>query len=214
VNPFLSDVVSRETVYKTVSDAIAATKNVNTTFSDTTAHWASSTIAAAVKLQIIGGYDDGSFRPNAPVTRAEFTAMIARAFGLASNPAAADFRDTASNWAAGYIGALAEKGIVTGYADGSFKPGATITRAEMVTMIGRVLNLDALQTGTPVGFTDVSSNYWAAGAIQQAASANLVQGVSASAFAPQNNATRAEAVVLIIRALETDSSIKALIEGL
>ena len=214
VNPFLSDVVSRETVYKTVSDAIAATKNVNTTFSDTTAHWASSTIAAAVKLQIIGGYDDGSLRPNAPVTRAEFTAMIARAFGLASNPAAADFRDTASNWAAGYIGALAEKGIVTGYADGSFKPGSTITRAEMVTMIGRVLNLDALQTGTRAGFTDVSSNYWAAGAIQQAASANLVQGVSASAFAPQNNATRAEAVVLIIRALETDSSIKALIEGL
>ncbi|WP_310830794.1 S-layer homology domain-containing protein [Paenibacillus pedocola] len=214
VNPFQAGVVSRETVRKTVSDAIAATKNINKTFSDTIGHWGGSTIAAAVKLQIIDGYADGSFRPNAPVTRAEFTAMIARAFGLQANPAGAEFRDAGSNWAAGYIGALAEKGIITGYADGSFKPGATISRAEMVTIIGRMLNLGVLQTGTPVSFTDVSSDYWAAAAIKQAASSNLIQGVAASSFAPRSNATRAEAVSLIIRALETDSSIKALIEEL
>ncbi|CAH1220506.1 hypothetical protein PAECIP111892_04855 [Paenibacillus auburnensis] len=211
VNPFQTGVVSRETVRKTVSDAIAATKNTNKTFSDTTGHWGGSTIAAAVKLQIIDGYADGSFRPNAPVTRAEFTAMIARAFGLEANPAGAEFRDAGSNWAAGYIGALAEKGIVTGYADGSFKPGATISRAEMVTIIGRMLNLGVLPTGTPVTFTDVGSDYWAAAAIKQAAASNLIQGVAASSFAPRSNATRAEAVSLIIRALETDSSIKALI---
>ncbi|WP_445667819.1 S-layer homology domain-containing protein [Paenibacillus sp. FSL H8-0122] len=214
VDPFQSGVVSREAVYKTVTEAIAATKNQSISFKDTADHWGSSTIATAVKLQIISGYADGSFRPDAPVTRAEFSAMIARSFGLGTTSAASKFGDTASNWAAGYIGVLADKGIVTGYSDGSFKPGATITRAEMVTIIGRVLDLGVLQTGTPVSFKDVSSSYWAADAIRQAASANLVKGISASAFAPKNQATRAEAVAVIIRAMESDSSVKALIAGL
>jgi autotransporter-associated beta strand protein len=214
VNPFQSNVVSQEKVLKLVSESIAATKNDNTTFNDTANHWGGNAIAIAVKLRIVDGYEDGSFHPNASVTRAEFAAMIARTFGLASSPASAVFQDTKSHWAAGYIGALTEKGIVSGYGDGRFKPNATISRAEMVTIIARVLNLSVLSTGVHASFTDVSSEYWAANAIEQAASAKLVQGVSASAFAPKSNATRAEAVTLIIRALESDSSIKELIEGL
>lgn len=214
VSPFKSGVVSQEAVLKAVSDSIAATVNENTSFNDTSSHWGSNAIAAAVKLRIIDGYADGSFRPNAAVTRAEFAAMIARAFGLGSSTASAEFQDTGSTWAAGYIATLAEKGIVTGYADGSFKPNATITRAEMVTIIARVLNLGVLATSTQASFTDVTSDHWAADVIKQASSANLVQGVSASAFAPKSNTTRAEAVTLIIRALESDSSVKALIEGL
>ncbi|MNP81470.1 Surface layer protein precursor [compost metagenome] len=84
----------------------------------------------------------------------------------------------------------------------------------MVTILSRVLNFGVLESGGAADFTDVSSNNWAAAAIKQAASAKLVQGVSASSFAPGHNATRAEAVTLIIRALETDSSVKALIAGL
>ncbi|MCL6602206.1 MAG: S-layer homology domain-containing protein [Paenibacillus sp.] len=214
VNPFQSKVVSQETVLKAVIDSIAATKNESIKFSDTGSHWGGSTIATAVKLRIIDGYQDGTFRPNASVTRAEFAVMIARAFGLSSSPASAVFQDTGSEWAAGYIGALVEKGIVTGYADGSFKPNATISRAEMVTIISRVLDLSVLSTGSQASFADVSSEYWAANAIKQASSAKLIQGVSVSAFAPKSNANRAEAVTLIIRALESDSSIKELIEGM
>ncbi|MNV38778.1 Surface layer protein precursor [compost metagenome] len=84
----------------------------------------------------------------------------------------------------------------------------------MVAIIGRVLNLGVISEGAPAGFTDVGSGYWAADAIKQASSAKLIQGVSSSAFAPQNKATRAEAVTLIIRALESDSQIKELIAGL
>ncbi|MNB75455.1 Cellulosome-anchoring protein precursor [compost metagenome] len=214
VNPFQSNVVSRETVLKTVSDSIAATKNVNRAFSDTASHWGGSMIAAAVKLRIVDGYKDGTFRPDAPVTRAEFAAMIARAFGLTESAGSAKFPDARSNWAAGYIGALADKGVLSGYGDGSFKPNAAISRAEMVAIIGRVLNLGVISEGAPAGFTDVGSGYWAADAIKQASSAKLIQGVSSSAFAPQNKATRAEAVTLIIRALESDSQIKELIAGL
>lgn len=213
VNPFQSKVVSQETVLKAVIDSIAATKNESIKFSDTGSHWGGSTISTAVKLRIIDGYQDGTFRPNASVTRAEFAAMIARAFGLSSSPASAVFQDTGSSWAADYIGSLVEKGIVTGYTDGSFKPNATISRAEMVTIIARVLDLSVLSTGSQASFADVSSEYWAANAIKQASSAKLIQGVSASAFAPKSNANRAEAVTLIIRALESDSSIKELIEA-
>lgn len=214
VNPFKSGVVSQETVLKTVNEAIAATKNEQKTFSDISGHWANRSIGAAVKLRMVDGYENGSFRPNASVTRAEFTAMIARAFGLGKNSASASFKDTKSSWAAGYISALADKGVITGYADGNFKPNATISRAEMVTIIARVLNLNALATSAPTSFSDVDSSNWAAAAIAQASSANLVQGLSSSVFSPSGKATRAEAVTIIIRALESDSSIKALIEGL
>ncbi|CAM4409321.1 S-layer homology domain-containing protein [Paenibacillus macerans] len=214
VSPFKADAVSREAVLKAVGDAVAATKNENKTFSDTSHHWGENSIAKAVKLRIVDGYKDGTFRPDGSVTRAEFTAMIVSAFGLTPSAAAAVFKDTGSHWAAGYIGALAEKGIVNGYADGSFKPNATITRAEMVTMISRVMNLSVLSTGARASYSDVSSGHWAADAIEQASSAKLIQGISASSFAPDRKAARAEAVTLILRALESDSKIKAMIEGL
>lgn len=214
VNPFQSNVISQQAVLQAITDAIAAASNRTTSFKDTASHWGSDTIGTAFKLGIVDGYSDGTFRPDATVTRAEFVAMIARAFGLTAGSASTDFKDTSAHWAAGYIATLAEKDIVNGYTDGSFKPNATISRAEMVAIISRVLNLEVLATGTPASFTDVSSNYWAAQAIQQASSANLVQGMSASTFVPQNHATRAEALTIIIRALKSDSSIRALIEGL
>lgn len=214
VNPFKSGVVSQGTVLKTLNEAIAATKNETKTFSDITGHWADRNISAAMKLRMINGYANGKFQPNASVTRAEFTAMIARAFGLGESAASASFKDTSSNWAAGYIDALADKGVIGGYQDGSFKPNATISRAEMVAIIARMLNLNALATSTPASFNDVDSSNWAADVIAQASSANLVQGLSSSVFSPNGKATRAEAVTLIIRALESDSSIKELIEGL
>lgn len=214
VNPFQSKAVNREAILKMISDSIAATKGVNTTYSDTNSHWGRTAIGAAVKLRIVNGHADGTFRPNASVTRAEFAAMIARAFGIATSPATAAFKDTSSHWAAGYISAFEEKGILSGYPDGSFKPNATISRAEMVTIIARVMNMNVLMTSEVISYTDVSSEHWAAYPIKQASSARLVQGVSGAIFAPNHKATRAEAVTLLIRALESDRSIKEMMEGL
>ncbi|MED4953792.1 S-layer homology domain-containing protein [Paenibacillus macerans] len=81
-------------------------------------------------------------------------------------------------------------------------------------MISRVMNLSVLSTGARVSYSDVSSGHWAADAIEQASSAKLIQGISASSFAPDRKAARAEAVTLILRALESDSKITAMIEGL
>ncbi|WP_366514419.1 S-layer homology domain-containing protein [Paenibacillus sp.] len=211
---FKSGVVSKEDVLKMINEAIAATKNQQFPIRDITSHWANEHINIALKLRVVNGYENGSFKPNAPVTRAEFIAMIARAFGMNENKAAHSFKDVDSNWAAGYIGALADKGVINGYADGSFKPNATITRAEMIAIIARVLDLNALAIDAPTKFSDVKSGNWAAEAIELASSAKLVNGLTASKFAPNGKSTRAEAVTIIIRALESDSEIKSLIAGL
>ncbi|OXM82914.1 S-layer homology domain-containing protein [Paenibacillus rigui] len=84
----------------------------------------------------------------------------------------------------------------------------------MVTIFARILDLSLLAKNTSANFTDVDIDYWAKDGIQQAAAAHLVPGATDAKFEPNNNATRAEAVAIMIRALESDGSIKELIQGL
>ncbi|HQD74889.1 MAG TPA: S-layer homology domain-containing protein, partial [Bacillota bacterium] len=92
-------------------------------------------------LGVIAGYPDGTFRPEEPVTRAEFAKMIVVMLGL-ENAAnlmkgqAVSFSDvSATHWASGYINVAEMKGVVNGYPDGTFKPEASITYAEALKMI-------------------------------------------------------------------------------
>ncbi|MGG4146051.1 S-layer homology domain-containing protein [Paenibacillus algorifonticola] len=215
VNAFRSEVINEEALIKAVSDSIAAAKDENVSFSDSSNHWGNKSISIAVKLGIVDGYQDGMFRPDESVTRAEFAAMIFRAFALKTDSQTSiSFHDTASSWASPYINTLAAKGIVNGYADGSFKPDGTITRAEMVAILARLLDLGKLSAGDPASFEDVNSSYWAKDVIEQASAAHLIQGVSAHTFEPNSSGSRAEALTIIIRALESNSSIKELIQGM
>ena len=217
-SPFRSGIVDAAALLQSLTQraAAAAAPASAGTFSDLPAgHWSGGAVSKAAKLGIVSGYANGTFRPNAPVTRAEFSAMIARAFGIEPAAASASFGDTGSNWAAGYIGALSDLGVVAGYSDNSFKPNAKISRAEMAVMIARVINLGELPAAAaPASFSDVGSDHWAAGVIDQAASAGLLNGAYASSFAPNKNASRAEAITLIVRTLESDVSVKSLLEGL
>lgn len=91
------------------------------------------------KLKIITGYPDGTFRPDAPVTRAEFAAIAAR-FDEKSARTTASFRDIYGHWAERYISRSAELGWIRGYTDNTFRPDQSITRAEAMALINRVLN--------------------------------------------------------------------------
>ncbi|MCD1259884.1 S-layer homology domain-containing protein [Paenibacillus athensensis] len=214
VHPFRSSAVNGEDVVRVVKNAIARAQDVNVSFTDTSGHWGQPDVTKAVKLSIVEGYPDGSFHPDEAVTRAEFATMVYHAFGLEKTTTSAAFGDTATHWASGYISALAAVGILNGYDDGSFRPDATISRAEMVTIFARILNMELMAEGTAGGFADVDNAYWAKDAIQQALAAKLVEGVTATTFAPQQSATRAEAVTLLLRALQSDSSVKELLAGL
>ncbi|WP_408976224.1 S-layer homology domain-containing protein [Paenibacillus jiagnxiensis] len=106
--------------------------------------WSRSYVAQAVQLGIISGYEDGTFRPSAKMNRTEMTVMMVRALGLTVDPAAKPtFADAARipAWAAPYVAAAAEAGLVQGAGKNQFNPVAEATRAEVVTLL-----LNALET--------------------------------------------------------------------
>jgi serine protease len=105
-------------------------------------HWAHTAISAAVQAGIVNGYPDGSFRPDAPVTRMEMTAMLARALGIEvlTTPMAAPFSDVEeSYWGSGLLLEMRTKGWISGYDDGSFDTERFATRAEFSALISRTL---------------------------------------------------------------------------
>ena len=103
--------------------------------------WFNNAVSTLAKMGILGGYEDGSFRPNAPITRAEFTKIAVSFFEKASEIAYdGRFTDIAgSEWYADAVAGAAYYGLIDGYGDGTFRPGANITRAEACTIVNRVL---------------------------------------------------------------------------
>ena len=89
-------------------------------------------------MGIIKGYEDGSFKPDASISRAEFAAIAAR-FDPDGDKTPATFSDVSSHWAKDEISIAANHGWIKGYEDGSFKPDQKITRAETMTLVNRVL---------------------------------------------------------------------------
>jgi len=104
-------------------------------------HWANSYIGAAFQSGLMQGYSDGTFRPEGMITRGELAAIIARAFKLEGTGGASFSDVNTSSWSYAYIDALASNQIVTGYADGTFKPNQDITRAEFATIMTRLLEI-------------------------------------------------------------------------
>ena len=100
--------------------------------------WFCCAVSTLSKMGIIKGYEDGSFKPNDPISRAEFAAIAAR-FDPDGDKTPATFADVTSHWAKDEISIAANHGWIKGYEDGSFKPDQKITRAETMTLVNRVL---------------------------------------------------------------------------
>lgn len=118
------------------------TSDVND-FSDVASgDWFNVTVSSLAQMGVIAGYEDGSFRPNAPITRAEFAAIATRFFaerGVTYNEGL--FADiTGDEWFADVVAAAAERGLLGGYPDGTVRPNATITRAESCAVVNRMLD--------------------------------------------------------------------------
>jgi hypothetical protein len=104
--------------------------------------------------------------------------------------------------------------LISGYPDGTFKPDQTITRQEMIVMLIRIVNLDNLEKDPAKGeFRDLDDAY-AAEAIQEAAQAGIVSGKGNGVFDPNGNATRAEALQIILNVLKLKPELKELLESL
>lgn len=174
-------------------------------FRDIAGHWAKAAIERAAKLGFVNGYEDGTFQPQGLVTRAEFATMLARAIQLPpKDNAQLAFADQSSipAWAKSSISSAVSAGIVSGYEDNTFRPGQMISRAEITTMIVRAsgIQADEQQLSTFADKDQIPA--WAHSYIAAAAEAGLIQGKGDNLFMPNDNATRAEAVTLILSLLD------------
>jgi hypothetical protein len=131
--------------------------------------WYANQVCYMQQLGVLADYTrDGSFRPNEPVTRAEFATLAAHFDNLALT-ASNNFNDVPNtHWAVKYINSAAQKGWIAGYPDGTFRPEAPIARAEVVTLVNRILNraadqsyLTAHAAELPRNYSDITSAHWA-----------------------------------------------------
>lgn len=147
-------------------------------FSDVTSdQWYNNAISTMAKAGIITGYDDGTFKPNNVITRAEFAAIAAR-FDSDTYSGEDKFTDIGGHWASEYINRAAEKGWINGYEDGTFKPDQNITRAEAMTLVNNVLNRHVQADGMLDGmatWTDNTEDKWYYTAVQEATNSHTYE---------------------------------------
>jgi uncharacterized repeat protein (TIGR02543 family) len=132
--------------------------------------WYAQAVKYLASIGILEGYSDGTFRPNAHITRAEFVTALSR-FDMSESAETGKFSDVAGHWASGYISNAAEKGWTEGYPDGTFRPNAEITRAEAATMINGMLERGIDAEDVPdyaPSYTDIDEGHWGYGAIMEA----------------------------------------------
>ena len=174
-------------------------------FSDISSkHWAQKEIERLQENNLIGGYSDGTFRPNNPITRAEAVKIIVQTNNIdieQEATAKSSHSDVpTSYWAFPYIEAAEKHGLITGYADGSFRPVATLTRADSAVLIARAFELSAPST-TATQPNDVSSDHWAASSIDTLISNGVAVGDRDGNFQPSKMVSRSEFAALLARTL-------------
>lgn len=135
--------------------------------------WYNNIISTMTKKSILKGYPDGSFRPDANITRAELAAIITRFVEDTNYEGSNLFTDISGHWAANEINVAANIGWIERYPDGSFRPDAKITRAEVVTMVNRVMeripeNANDLLADMKIWPDNADTSQWYYIAIQEA----------------------------------------------
>jgi hypothetical protein len=170
---------------------------------------------------IIKGYSDGCFRPDQPITRAEFITLVMKGTGKAAaiNSQYQPFKDVPpiyGEWYSENVNMAAMMGFVSGYSDGTFRPNANITRAEALQILCQVdtthCGLSINTTNQPIEslntFNDVNENDWFFAAIVSAKYNHLADGVSSTKFEPNRNLTRAEATKIISNFMDLEGTIE------
>lgn len=149
-------------------------------------------------IKFIVGYPDGTVKPEGALTRAEGATMIAKLLAdeLAEsipNAASTGFTDSAKEWYTDYVAYIKTKNIISGYPDGSFQPNAPITRAEVSSMVAKLMT----KTRIPTPFSDVAE-HWALAAIEEVYGASVIDGDAKSTlFRPNDNIKRAEVASIL-----------------
>jgi len=173
--------------------------------SDVSGHWAEPEVEDWFDRGWITGYGDGAFRPDDPVSRAEFVAFVGRAYDLPDATESPGFDDVnEEDWHFDHVADAVDAGIIAGRDENTFDPNAKITRQESAVILERLLDLEPRTD--PPGFADQGEiANWAEDAVEAVSAAEVVEGYDEDGtFRPDASITRAETVVVLDRGLEFD----------
>ncbi|MBX9939019.1 MAG: S-layer homology domain-containing protein [Candidatus Obscuribacterales bacterium] len=171
---------------------------------DTKGHWAESYVGQLTQRSIIGGFPDGSFKPDDGITRAQFAAIAMKALNVPPAAGAAQFKDVSPTyWASKAIAAVSQAGLVTGFPDGTFKPEDKITRAQALVILAKALPSGLADVSILNSYQDGSSvPSWAAPSVAKAAKARIIVSYpDPSQIRPNLNASRADVAALTYQTL-------------
>ncbi|MGI6605876.1 MAG: S-layer homology domain-containing protein [Peptococcia bacterium] len=186
-------------------------------FSDIGGHWAEKEIKAWTARELAGGYPDGTFRPDSPITRAEFVTLVNRAFdsskmlgmdemAISQTSGTAGFRDVAAtDWYAPEFAKAVAIGYLSGYPDGTVKPQNLLTRQEAAVLLARIMPSAGLAKDN-IFVDQAQIPEWSEAAIAAAANGGYMKGYPDGTFQPARPITRAEAISLLDRAVGTLSN--------
>jgi len=148
-------------------------------------------------VSFIEGYDDGTFKPEGDISRAEISTILMRVLELQTTTDS-DFDDVPSDyWASEAIATMEQAGLIKGYGNDLYKPGSSITKGEMATILSRIIDMLGIEVETvDVPYSDIQ-DHWAYDAIVKAYSYGIQAHEGELAFDPDEELTRAEAVVMV-----------------
>jgi hypothetical protein len=187
---------------------LAAGSGALKTFEDIASHWAREDIEFLASRDIVKGLSDNRFNPSGEVSRAEFAAMLARAFNLSAGDGALPFEDVANNaWYQAEVSAAYQAQWIQGVSGTRFAPNDRISREQMAVMIMKAFlhstkgEIKPEEAEADLPFKDAAAiSSWAAAYVRLASEEKLIQGIDES-FKPSLYADRAQAAVMISRLL-------------
>ncbi|MBW4642127.1 MAG: S-layer homology domain-containing protein [Goleter apudmare HA4340-LM2] len=200
-------------------DFLAATSDtlgrisVITGFPDLSGHWAATFVEALVSKGFISGFPDGKFGPELPMTRAQYAAIIAKTFQLPVNNKVSNFTDVKSDfWARSAILSAASMGFISGFPDGTFRPGQNLTKIQAIVSIVNGLKLTGGNPNVLTAYRDRAQiPSYALNAVAVATQKLLIVNYPKSdKLEPMRNSTRAEVAALVYQALVAIGKEKAI----
>jgi len=170
---------------------------------DIQGHWAEKQISDWVDKGAAAGYPDGSFKPDDGITRAEFITLVNKSFGF-TRSAQISFTDVSTtDWFFEQVCRAGAAGYISGYGDGTLRPGNEISRQEVAAILSRLLKLKVTENmGAISVFKDADSiPQWSRGPVNAVVAGGYMSGYPDQTYQPERAITRAEAIVTLDRAV-------------
>ena len=171
----------------------------NKIFADMENHWAKNDVEKMYGLKIVNGFEDGTFRPESVVTRAEFVKMLTAVMGIKAEGECGFDDVSASDWYAPFIAAAYNNGLINGVGENTFAPNGKILRQDAAAVVYRAIKEKLSLSSEKTVFSDENEiSAYAKEAVDSLSAADIISG-SGGKFYPLSNMTRAEAASLLLR---------------